>query len=238
MTNQVTQVTDRVAMIVRILTQSLFGALCYAVMLFVPAGTIAWPEGWAYLLLFSACSLATAFWMLKTDPALLAARMRSPLSGNQKPGDRAIAALILLAFSAWYVLIALDARRFEWSHIPVWIKGTGALLVAWSFWGWMTVLRTNTFAATTIEVQKGRGQCVISTGPYALVRHPMYAYCIPFAVGTTLMLGSLLGLAGVVPILVLLGLRALGEEAVLKDELPGYRDYAERVRYRLLPGVW
>ena len=225
-------------MIARILIQSLFGALFFAVMLFVPAGTVAWPEGWAYLLLFSACSLATALWMLKTDPALLAARMRSPVSGDQKPRDRAIAALILLVCCAWYVLIALDARRFEWSHVPVWIEGIGAVLVAWSFWGWMTVLRANSFAATTIEVQKERGQSVISTGPYALVRHPMYAYCIPFAVGTTLMLGSLWGLVGLVPVLILLGFRTLGEEAVLNDELPGYRDYAERVRYRLLPGVW
>jgi len=225
-------------MIGKILVQALVGALFFALVLFVPAGTAAWPQGWAYLLLFSACTLATAFWMLRTDPALLAARMRSPLAAEQKPRDRVIAALIFAVSVAWYVLIALDARRFEWSHVPAWIEVIGAALVAWSFWGWVTVLRANSFAATTIGVQTERGQSVISSGPYAFVRHPMYAYVIPFAIGTTLMLGSLWGFVGLIPFFILIGARTLGEESVLNDELPGYRDYARRVRYRLLPGVW
>ena len=225
-------------MLAKMLIQSLLGALFFALMLFAPAGTTTWPEAWAYLLLFSACSLATGFWLLKTDLSLLAARMRSPLAAQQKPRDRAIAVLILVVCCAWFVLIALDARRFEWSHVPAWAEAIGAALVAWSFWGWVTVLRANSFAATTISVQKERSQRVISSGPYAFVRHPMYAYCIPFAVGTPLMLGSLWGFAGLIPFFILLGARALGEESVLNEELPGYRDYAKRVRYRLLPGVW
>jgi protein-S-isoprenylcysteine O-methyltransferase Ste14 len=116
--------------------------------------------------------------------------------------------------------------------------GRSSKLVTWSFWGWITVLRANSFATATIEVQKERGQSVIRTGPYARVRHPMYAYCIPFAIATTLMLGSLWGLAGLIPFFMLLGARTLGEEAVLKEGLAGYRDYAARVRCRLLPGVW
>lgn len=225
-------------MIAKVLIQSLLGALFFALVLFIPAGTAAWPEGWAYLVLFSILSLATAFWMLRTDPALLAARMRSPLAGDQRPRDRAIAAVLFAVCIAWYVFMALDARRFEWSHVPIWLEVVGAVLVVWSFWGWITVLRANSFAATTIEVQKERSQSVISTGPYAFVRHPMYAYCIPFAIGTTLMLGSLWGFVGMIPFFLLIGARTLGEEAVLREELAGYRDYAERVRYRLLPGVW
>jgi protein-S-isoprenylcysteine O-methyltransferase Ste14 len=225
-------------MLAKMLIQSLLGVLFFALMLFGPAGTTTWPEAWAYLLLFSACSLATGFWLLKADPSLLAARMRSPLAAQQKPRDRAIAVLLLVVCCAWFVLIALDARRFEWSHVPAWAEAIGAALVAWSFWGWVTVLRANSFAATTIAVQKERSQRVISSGPYAFVRHPMYAYCIPFAVGTPLMLGSLWGFAGLIPFFILLGARALGEESVLNEELPGYRDYAKRVRYRLLPGVW
>src|SRR5262245_34633451 len=107
--------------------------------------------------------------------------------------------LILVAFLSWFVLIPLDARRFRWSNLPVWAEIAGALLVVWSFWGWMTVLRANTFAAVTVRVQSERDQRVISTGPYAVVRRPMYAYALPFAVSTTLMLGSLWGLAGLIP---------------------------------------
>lgn len=225
-------------MIAKMLLQSLLGAIFFAAVLFIPAGDVAWPEGWAYLLLFSTCSFATGLWLSKTDPALLTARMRSPLAAEQRPRDRAIVALIYLVCLAWFVIIALDARRFGWSEVPVWLEAAGAALVVWAFWGWITVLSANSFAATTIGVAEERNQTVISTGPYAFVRHPMYAYVLPFAVGTCLMLGSLWGLVGLIPMLVLLAARTLGEEAVLKKGLPGYHDYAQRVRYRLLPGVW
>ncbi|MFT0875926.1 isoprenylcysteine carboxylmethyltransferase family protein [Rhodopseudomonas sp. G2_2311] len=225
-------------MVGKILVQSVFGVLLFILLLFAPAGTIAWPEGWAYLLLFFGCSTALTFWMLKVDPALLAARMQSPLKSEQKPRDRAIVSLLLIFFGAWYVFIALDAQRFEWSDVPIWLQVIGAVLMVWSFWGFLTVLRVNSFAATTIGVQKERNQRVIASGPYAVIRHPMYAYLFPFAIGTTLMLGSLWGLVGLVPMAVILAARTLGEEEVLAEELPGYRDYVRRVRYRLLPGIW
>jgi protein-S-isoprenylcysteine O-methyltransferase Ste14 len=225
-------------MIAKVLIQSLLGLLLFGLLLFAPAGTVWWPEGWAYLLLFCACSLAMTFWMLKADPALLAARMQSPLKAEQRPRDRAIVSLLLIFFGVWMVFIALDAQRFEWSEVPVWLEVAGAVLVVWSFWGFFTVLRVNSFAATTIGVQKERGQSVVSSGPYAVIRHPMYAYVFPFAIGTTLMLGSLWGLVGLIPMAIILAARTLGEEAVLTEELPGYRDYARRVRYRLLPWIW
>ena len=100
------------------------------------------------------------------------------------------------------------------------------------------MLAANSFAASTIEVQVERGQQVISTGPYAVVRHPMYAYTILLILGAPLLLGSLWGLAGLVVLVPLLGARALGEEALLREGLPGYGDYAGKVRFRLVPGVW
>ncbi len=101
------------------------------------------------------------------------------------------------------------------------------------------MLRANSFAATTVRVQAERGQTVISTGPYAVVRHPMYGYALLLFGGAPLLLGSLWGLAAALAVLLpLLAVRLLGEEAVLRDGLPGYRDYAARVRYRLVPGVW
>jgi len=112
-------------------------------------------------------------------------------------------------------------------------------MVVAAFYGWFTVLRANRFAAANVRVQPERGQTVISTGPYAVVRHPMYAYAVLFVVGTAVFLGSLWGLLlGLIVLVPLFGLRAVGEEAVLLDGLAGYRDYTAKVRYRLIPGVW
>lgn len=222
----------------QLLIRSLLGALFFAMLLFIPAGTWAWPQGWAYLILFSAYGLATGLWLLKADPDLLAARMRSPLSRDQRPRDRAIGGALLLVFCAWFVVIALDARRYGWSHAPLWAQGLGAALLLWGFWGWTSVLRANSFAAANVRVQDERNQVVIAAGPYAVVRHPMYAYCIPFAIGTPLMLGSLWGLLGLLPFFAVIVIRLLGEEAVLRQGLAGYSDYAAKVRFRLVPGIW
>jgi protein-S-isoprenylcysteine O-methyltransferase Ste14 len=222
--------------------KSLLPSLAFNIVLillmFLPAGTFAWPQGWVFFVIFNACSQATGIWLLKTNPELLKARMQSPVGGDQRPRDRAIAVGILLFFAVWLIFMALDARRFGWSHVPLWAQIAGALLILAAFWGWVGVLRANSFAATTIGVQKERGQRVISSGPYAVVRHPMYAWALLLMVGMPLLLGSLWGLIGILIAVPLLAARALGEEAVLFDGLPGYPDYAARVRYRLVPGVW
>ena len=227
------------AAIARMMLLQLAGALAVGgLLLFLPAGTLAWPQAWIFLGLFYGCSQATGLWLLRKDPALLAARTRSPLSAEQPLRDRAVVLAILIGFAAWLVFMALDARRFSWSRTPIWAQALGAALVVGAFWGWTRVLAANSFAASTIEVQVERGQQVISTGPYAVVRHPMYAYTILLILGAPLLLGSLWGLAGLVVLLPLLGARALGEEALLRDGLPGYGDYAGKVRFRLVPGVW
>jgi protein-S-isoprenylcysteine O-methyltransferase Ste14 len=122
--------------------------------------------------------------------------MRSPLSRDQALRDRGVIVAILASFVAWLVFMALDAKRFGWSHAPAWAQVVGAVLIVAAFWGWMEVLRANTFAATTIRLQAERGQTVISSGPYAVVRHPMYAFALFLMVGAPLMLGSLWGWPG------------------------------------------
>jgi protein-S-isoprenylcysteine O-methyltransferase Ste14 len=164
--------------------------------------------------------------------------MKSPISADQKPTDRAVMGAILVVFCGWLVFMAFDARRFGWSHTPWWAQVCGAALIVSAFYGWVGVLKANTFATVTLRVQEERGQTVISTGPYAVVRHPMYAYAVLLFVGTPLLLGSLWGLLGVVLFLPLLAARVLGEETLLLDGLPGYREYAAKVRFRLLPSVW
>jgi protein-S-isoprenylcysteine O-methyltransferase Ste14 len=177
-------------------------------------------------------------WLRKADPGLLAERSKSPLSADQKPADRVVIALILLAFCGWLVLMGLDARRFGWSVAPLWTRPVGAALIVAAFLGWVGVLRANSFAAVTVRLQEDRGQRVISSGPYAVVRHPMYAYALLLMIGAPLLLGSPWGLAGLVLFIPLLAARTLGEEAMLMEGLPGYRDYMTKVRFRLVPGVW
>jgi protein-S-isoprenylcysteine O-methyltransferase Ste14 len=224
--------------LLKMIAQSLVFAILLGLLLFLPAGTPAWPQAWVFMALFIGCSEATGLWLLKTDPALLAARMKSPLSADQKPRDRAVIAAILVLLCAWVVFMALDARRFGWSHTPLWAQALGAALILVAFHGWGGVLGANSFAAVTVQLQQERGQTVISTGPYAVVRHPMYAYALLFMLGVPLLLGSLWSLLGLVLFIPLLAARLLGEEAMLRDGLPGYRDYTAKVRFRLLPGVW
>lgn len=216
----------------------LVGTLVFGVLLFWPAGTLKWTQGWVFLTLFVVCSQVLGLWLLRKDPALLAARTRSPLSAQQTPRDRAISMAFLIAFAAWLVLMGLDARRFAWSHTSLFLQGLGAILVVLAFAGWKGVLAANSFAATTIEIQAERSQRVISTGPYAVVRHPMYAYSILLMLGAPLLLGSLWGLAALLVLVPLLAARTLSEEALLHKGLPGYGDYVRKVRFRLIPGVW
>jgi protein-S-isoprenylcysteine O-methyltransferase Ste14 len=224
--------------LLKMIVQSLVFAIVVGLLLFLPAGTLAWPQAWAFMALFIACSEATGLWLRKTDPALLAARMKSPLSAEQRPRDRAIITAILAGLCAWVVFMALDARRFGWSYTPLWAQVLGAALILWAFYGWAGVLKANSFAAVTVQLQQERGQTVISTGPYAVVRHPMYAYALLFMIGVPLLLGSLWGLLGLALFIPLLAARLLGEEAMLRDGLSGYREYAAKVRWRLVPGVW
>jgi protein-S-isoprenylcysteine O-methyltransferase Ste14 len=208
------------------------------VLLFLPAGTLAWGRAWAFIVLFNICGQATGIWLLKTNPELLAERMKSPFSGDQRPRDRLVIIAISVFFCLWFVFMGLDARRFGWSWTPSWLAAIGAALVVAAFYGWIGVLRANSFASVKVRVQSERGQIVISTGPYAVVRHPMYAYALLLLIGTPLLLGSLWGLLGVPLAIALLAVRTLGEEAVLMEGLPGYREYSEKVRFRLVPLAW
>jgi protein-S-isoprenylcysteine O-methyltransferase Ste14 len=225
-------------MIFNLIIRSMLGALAFAVVLFGPAGTLIWPQGWIFLGLFIVCSIGIGVWLLRADPELLAARMQSPVSADQRLSDRIIIWAIMILFWSWFAVMALDAKRFGWSHVPLWAQILGAILVAGSFWGQVDVLRANSFAAVNVRVQSERGHTVASTGPYGIVRHPMYSYVILMMIGAPLLLGSLWGLLGLVVFVPLLAARAIGEEAVLMEGLDGYRAYAGRVRYRLLPGLW
>ena len=206
--------------------------------LFVAAGDWGWPQGWAFLVEIAISSFAVSLWLARHDPALLEARLSAPVQPDQRPWDRIFMAAGALVFVSWLVLSALDARRFQWSLVPLWAQTLGAVLIALCMTLVWQTFQFNTFAAPQIRIQKDREQRVITDGPYSVVRHPMYTSALLMFVGTPLLLGSWWGLLFVPVGVVGIGIRAVGEERMLRQELPGYDHYARQVRFRFLPGLW
>ena len=225
-------------MIFRILIQTSAWLAFMAVLLFVAAGTWRWMEAWWFLIIFAAGSAAFCAWLLRRDPALLAARMGSVVQKEQPLWDRLFMGSILVGWNLWLVLMALDARRWHTSHVPVWLEAVGGVLIVIGFAAVVPVFSVNTFAAPVVRVQEERGQHVIDTGPYALVRHPMYSVSMLYLFGVPLLLGSWYGLIGAVLIVLGISWRAVQEEEVLRRNLTGYAEYMTRVPWRLVPYVW
>jgi protein-S-isoprenylcysteine O-methyltransferase Ste14 len=224
-------------MIAKWLIQTFVWLVIFAVLLFVPAGTWHWPGAWVFLGFMLASGLLFGGWLAKSRPELLAERMRSPIQPDQPAADKKIIFAFGTAILIWLVSMGLD-ERFHPSRMPVALQALGlALLIASSFFI-MWVFRENAFAAAVVKVQSERGHHVISSGPYAFVRHPMYAGAVLFLAGIALLLGSWWGLIMSPVFAVIFGIRTGIEEKTLTTGLPGYADYQARVRYRLVPGVW
>jgi protein-S-isoprenylcysteine O-methyltransferase Ste14 len=224
-------------MIAKLLLQNLIWIAAMGALLFVPAGTLHWPAAWVFLAAMAILGVSGGLWLARTDPALLAERMRPMMQDDQPAADKKF----MLAFGAvaliWFVTIGLD-RRMHASEVPVVLQALGLIMLVLSSGFIMWVMRANSFAAPVIKLQTERGHRVISTGPYAWVRHPMYSGTMLFFVGMPLLLGSWWGVAMSPLFVVLFAIRSGIEERALLAGLPGYTDYAARVRYRLLPGVW
>lgn len=225
-------------MITRMGIQTTIWLAAMGVILFVAAGDWGWPQGWAFLGEIAISSFVVSLWLARHDPALLEARLSAPVQRDQQPWDRIFMAAGALVFVGWLVVSALDARRFQWSLVPLWAQALGAVLIALCMTLVWQTFRYNTFAAPQIRIQKDRGQRVITDGPYRIVRHPMYASALLMFVGTPLLLGSWWGLLFVPIGVVGIGIRAVGEERMLRRELPGYDHYARQVKVRMLPGLW
>ena len=204
-------------------------------LLFVPAGTVRYWQAWLYLAIFFAAATLTTKFLMRKDPALLERRMRGGPSAEKQPTQKLIMLFTSLGFIALLVVPALD-YRFGWSMVPLAGVLVGDALVAVGFYFIFLVYKENTFTSATIEVVAD--QKVISTGPYAIVRHPMYASALLYLAGTPLALGSYWGFAPLVAMLPFLIWRLLDEERFLALNLPGYTEYQQKVRHRLLPGIW
>jgi protein-S-isoprenylcysteine O-methyltransferase Ste14 len=210
-------------------------ALAMAALLFIPAGTLDYWQGWTFLAVYFALSLALTLYLMKKDPKLLERRMRGGPTAEKEPVQKIIMTFASLGFIGLLVVPALD-HRFGWSLMTPHLALAGDALVALGWLAIFFVFRENTFTAATIELAPG--QKVISTGPYALVRHPMYAGALVMLAGIPVALGSWWGLLIIVAIVPALIWRLLDEEKFLARNLPGYVEYQNRVRYRLIPQVW
>lgn len=225
-------------LIVRLATQASVWLGLMGLLLFMAAGTWRWAQAWTFLGIFAVGSIAFGAWLIRRDPALLAARLGPLVQRGQPLWDRLFLLVFIGVWCGWLVLMALDARRWRTSGVPPWLNVVGGALVVAGFLATLLVFRENSFAAPVVRVQAERRQRVVDTGPYAIVRHPMYAAAVVYLAGMPLLLGSWYGLL-VVPLMVAaMAPRAVLEERLLERELPGYAEYTRRVRYRLIPGVW
>jgi len=216
-----------------------FYLLIFPVILLFLSGDWRWTEGWIYSILFYIMCSANLLYLHFKDPALLKERFGSPVQKEQKPWDKVLLILFFIEFLVCFAIMPLDARRFHWSpEFPLWIRVAGALLLAVALFMVFEALRENTFAAPVVKMQKERGQKVISTGMYGVVRHPMYAGAVLLFISTPLLLGSIYGLALGLLLIITIAARSVGEEAMLKQELEGYRDYMKKVKWRIIPFVF
>jgi protein-S-isoprenylcysteine O-methyltransferase Ste14 len=214
---------------------SVLGLVGLGALLFIPGGTLNYWQAWVFIVVFAAATQAIGIYLAFKDPALLERRLQFGPGAEQRPSQRIISSLVFVGFLAVMVVSALD-YRFGWSTVPAWVSLLGDVLVVLGLFITLLVLRENTFSASNIRVEQG--QTVISTGPYAIMRHPMYAGALVMAVGVPLALGSWWGLLVVALTIPVLVWRILDEEKLLSSDLSGYTEYRRHVRFRLVPFVW
>jgi protein-S-isoprenylcysteine O-methyltransferase Ste14 len=213
----------------------LIGAVILGLLLFIPAWTLNYWQAWVFILVFTTSVNAIGVYLSIKDPALLERRKNVGPAAEQNVAQRIIISLALIGIITLLVYCALD-HRFMWSPVPAYISIIGNFMVALGLYLNLLVFKENSFGGST--VQTFDDQTVISTGPYALVRHPMYVGVLIMMTGVPLALGSWIGLAFLVIALSALVWRILDEEKLLKEDLPGYIEYTQKVRYRLFPYVW
>ena len=208
------------------------GAVILSALLVLPAGTLAYWQAWTFQAILLIPMMLTMVYLVARDPELLERRMRT---GEKDPAQRRIVALAAVLLLTMVLIPGFD-RRFGWSHVPVPIVLLAHLLVLVGYGLFIRVLRENRSASRIIEVESG--QRVVATGPYAIVRHPMYAAITVMGLATPVALGSWWACIPALMLVAVLAARIQNEERLLANELTGYREYMRTTSYRLIPGVW
>jgi len=223
------------SLIIPTLRSLVIGVAGLGLLLFLPAGTLDYWQAWALIAVFVLGSNAIGIYLSLYDPELLERRKQAGPKAETRPAQKIIISVLIAALIGMLVLSALD-HRFGWSAMPAVASLAGDILVALGMYITFLVVRENTFSGANIKVFKD--QKVISTGPYALVRHPMYTGTLLFTLAAPLALGSWWGFLPVLLAIPMMVWRILDEEKLLSAELPGYADYTRKVRYRLVPRGW
>jgi protein-S-isoprenylcysteine O-methyltransferase Ste14 len=215
--------------------QLLVFVLAQGALLFISAGRFDWPGGWAYLGLYAACVTGLGIYMVPRNPEVINERGR--MGQNTKGWDRVLVTFFSIVSLSILVIAGLE-YRWAGATVPAGLQIFGGVtfLISFGITGW--AMAANTYLATTVRIQEERGHQVVTGGPYRFVRHPMYAGSFFFTPGTPLLLGSWWALIPAVLVSVLVIVRTALEDKTLQAELPGYKVYAQRTKYRIFPGVW
>jgi protein-S-isoprenylcysteine O-methyltransferase Ste14 len=219
----------------KMLVFGLVELVVFGSMLFFPAGTFDYWQAWVFLVVVVLAAWIPTIYLQRKNPVVLERRMRGGPAAETRMAQKVVIAGLYLSLAAMVVVSVLD-HRFGWSPVPTAICLVGDVLVAVGLGVVVLVITQNSYAAATVQVEAG--QKVVSTGLYGLVRHPMYTGNVIMMVGIPLALGSYWGLVFVVPALIVLASRIRDEEKMLQEELTGYREYTQKVRYRLVPCMW
>jgi protein-S-isoprenylcysteine O-methyltransferase Ste14 len=203
--------------------------------LFVPAGSLAYWQAWVYWIVFSLSVTAISAYFLTRDPILIQNRLKAGPTAEKGRKQNAIQGLLAVFFVLLFVVASLD-HRFTWSHVPAYLSIAGDVFALLGLLIIFFVFKENSYTSGIIEVSEG--QEVVSTGPYRIVRHPMYAGALLMLLFTPIALGSYWGLFAVVPLFLVIAIRLLDEERFLTVNLPGYGRYCQQTHYRLVPFVW
>jgi protein-S-isoprenylcysteine O-methyltransferase Ste14 len=223
---------DKLNLLVSALVKYIFGVALVALMLFLPAGDFVYPNAWLFMALLFVPMLILGVWLYVANPALLASRLKNK---EQRMEQKHVVALSGIIFISVFVLCGLD-YRYDWSQVPRWIICVASVLLLVGYAMYAEVMRENAYLSRTIEVQEG--QQLIDTGMYAVVRHPMYSATIIMYMAIPLVLGSLWALILMLFYPLVIVIRIQNEEQLLVQELPGYREYQKRVKYKIIPGIW
>jgi protein-S-isoprenylcysteine O-methyltransferase Ste14 len=214
---------------------SVVGLAAFGLLVFTPAGTFSYWRGWMFIAVFAASTLIPSVYLAVKNPAALRRRMEAGPGAETRPLQKLIIAFAFVSMGAMIVVSALDFR-FGWSTVPAAVSIVGDVLVAVGLTIAMLVTIQNGYAAANVKVESG--QQLSSTGWYGIVRHPMYFGNVILMIGIPLALGSYWGLLIVIAGLAVLALRINDEESLLTEQLAGYREYMQKVHYRLVPYVW
>jgi protein-S-isoprenylcysteine O-methyltransferase Ste14 len=211
--------------------------LIFIICLFVPAGTWTWLRGWIFFSLLIAASIPDTLYLRRVNPDVIAARVNR--HKGTKRWDLLLGAIFILpTMLAIPIVAALDDGRFHWFPVPWWVCVLGYSLLVTGMVGVTWAEAVNKFFEPSVRIQTDRGHRVIDSGPYAIVRHPGYVSGFLVFIGMPLSLGSLWALIPAVLVCLVLVVRTIWEDQTLRHELIGYEEYTQRVRYRLIPGVW